>query len=417
MSRMSRRTTAVGAAFLAGVFALAACSSDSGSGTPPSSASGGGGATVRFLITSAGDADVKLQQDVVKPWEDRTGNKVEVVAATDINQELSKGFADGTAPDLFFADSGIYGTYAKEGNLLAYGDQLDMKDDFYPALVQTFTYGGKFYCAPKDFTTLALVINTDMWTQAGLATTDVPTNWAQLESVAQKLTSGSVKGLVVGDTINSVGAFMRQAGGWIVTADQSRVTADTPTNLVGLTEVQKLLKSGSTAYPKTIGAASGAEALGKGTAAMAIEGTTFKNVARSLNPQLKWTAIELPAGPASKGTLLLTQCYGISAKSTNQAAAIDLVKFLSTSEPAMQLARGLGVMPSIRSAQQAYLSEFPSDKAFASGAQYATPPVTIPGMEVALADFDTQLAGLPDADPKAMLEKLQKDGDAILQKQ
>lgn len=49
-------------------------------------------------------------------------------------------------------------TYAKAGNLLAYGDQVKNKDDFYPALVKAFTYKDKFYCAPKDFSTLALVI-------------------------------------------------------------------------------------------------------------------------------------------------------------------------------------------------------------------------------------------------------------------
>ena len=31
-------------------------------------------------------------------------------------------------------------------------------------------------------------------------------------------------------------------------------------------------------------------------------------------------------------------------------------------------------------------------------------------------DLDTDLAGLPDADPKAMLSKLQTEGDAVLQK-
>ncbi|MER5225617.1 hypothetical protein [Streptomyces flaveus] len=41
-----------------------------------------------------------------------------------------------------------------------------------PALRQAFTYDGKFCCAPKDFSTLALRINTTAWSKAGLTDAD-----------------------------------------------------------------------------------------------------------------------------------------------------------------------------------------------------------------------------------------------------
>ena len=44
--------------------------------------------------------------------------------------------------------------WAGNGSLAAYGDQLANADDFRPSLVQAFTHDGKFYCAPKDFSTL-----------------------------------------------------------------------------------------------------------------------------------------------------------------------------------------------------------------------------------------------------------------------
>ncbi len=173
----------------------------------------------------------------------------------------------------------------------------------------------------------------------------MPKNWADLEAVAKKLTSGKVKGLVIGDTRDRVGAFMKQAGGWIVSPDQTKMTADTPTNLAGLTEVQKLLASGSASYPKGVDAGWGGEAFGQGKAAMTIEGNWIKGALKNDFPNVKWQAVELPAGPAAKGTLSFTECYGVAAASKNQAAAIDLVKYLSTEEPAMALATGLGVMP------------------------------------------------------------------------
>ena len=418
MSRMTRRTTAAAAACLTGVLALAACGGgssfeeDSGSGSTQPAATGP--VTIKFMITSNGPADVKLQQDTVKPWEDRTGNKVEIVVASDRNQQLTQGFAAGSPPDLFATEATAFPTYAKAGNLAPYGDQLPMKSDFYEGLVQTFTYDGKFYCAPKDFSTLALIINTDLWTKAGLGTGDVPKTWADLETVAKKLTTDKVKGLVFNDTRDRVGAFMKQAGGWIVSPDQTKMTADTPANLAGLTEVQKLLASGSASYPKGVDAGWGGEALGQGKAAMTIEGNWIKGALKNDYPNVKWQAVELPAGPAAKGTLSFTECYGVAAASKNQAAAIDLVKYLSTPEPAMALATGLGVMPSIKSAAAAYKGAFPNDAAFLAGAEYAQGPVTVAGMDPVLKDFDTQLQSLPGGDPKAMLARLQKNGEAVL---
>lgn len=47
-------------------------------------------------------------------------------------------------------------------------------------LLQTFTYKGNLYAAPKDVSTLQLVINTDMWQAAGLTDNDYPKTWDEL---------------------------------------------------------------------------------------------------------------------------------------------------------------------------------------------------------------------------------------------
>lgn len=415
MTRTVRTTTL--ALALAGALTLSACGGggfEEGSGSSAAPSSQSGPVTLKFMITSNGPADVKLQQDTVKAWETKTGNKVEVIAASDINQQLTQGFAAGSPPDVFFTDANVFPTYAKAGNMYPYGDKIANVGDFYEGLTKTFTYDDQLYCAPKDFSVLALIINTDMWTEAGLTDADVPKTWADLESVARKLTTDKHVGLVIGDTRDRVGAFMKQAGGWIVNADQTQMTADSPENLAGLQEVQKLLASGDAAFPKTVDSGWGGEALGKGAAAMTIEGNWIKGALKADYPDVRYKAVELPAGPAGKGTLSFTQCYGIAADSPNQAAAIDLVNYLSTAEPSLELAKGLGVIPPIKSARDGYLQAFPDDQAFLDGAEYAQGPVTVAGMDPVLKDFDSQIAGLPKADPKAMLERLQKNGEAVL---
>ena len=131
-----------------------------------------------------------------------------------MNQQLAQGFASGKPADVFYLDASRFADYAKNGSLFAYADQVADNGDFYESLRQTFTYDGKQYCVPKDFSTLALEINTDSWKKAGLTDADVPTTWDQLEAVAKKLTTKNQVGLGLGTGIDRVGAFVVQNGGW-----------------------------------------------------------------------------------------------------------------------------------------------------------------------------------------------------------
>jgi ABC-type glycerol-3-phosphate transport system substrate-binding protein len=62
-------------------------------------------------------------------------------------------------------------------------------DDFYPSLREAFTYDGTFYCPPKDFSTLALQYNIDMFDAAGLDHPDEDWTWEDLEEAAAALTN------------------------------------------------------------------------------------------------------------------------------------------------------------------------------------------------------------------------------------
>ena len=107
--------------------------------------------------------------------------KAEVVVASDLAQQLSQGFASNNPPDVFYVSTDQLAGYVGNGSLYAYGDDLSNADDFYPTLVDAFTVDDKFYCAPKDFSTLGLVINQKLWKDAGLTDADVPTTWDDLD--------------------------------------------------------------------------------------------------------------------------------------------------------------------------------------------------------------------------------------------
>ncbi len=411
---MGKRLRRVGLAAVAAAALLASAACGGGfDDNKGDSASTSGPASLQILFGSSGDAETKALQEAAGAWASKTGNKATVTPAQDMTQQLGQAFAGSNPPDVFYVDAVRFADYASVGALEPYADKVSNVDDFYPALRKAFTYQGKLYCVPKDFSTLALEINTDLWNKAGLTDADVPTTWAQLTSVAQKIKAKGIVPMAIGDTRDRIGAFMVQSGGWITNPDGTQATADTPQNLQALQYAQSLLKNGLAEYPKQLDAGWAGEAFGKGKVAMTIEGNWIKGGLQADFPNIKYTVHELPAG-ASKGTLSFTTCWGIAAKSKQKDAAIDFVKAMTTVDQQLSFAKAFGVMPSRQSASQQYLAQFPTDQAFVDGAQYAQGPVNAPKMDSVLADFDTGLQGLATGDPKAILERLQKNAQAAL---
>ncbi|MEV0395620.1 sugar ABC transporter substrate-binding protein [Polymorphospora rubra] len=404
-------------AALAGVTAIAllgtaACGSGFDDESGP--AQQDGPATLQILIGSSGDAETKAVQDAAAAWAGASGNTATVTPAQDLTQQLGQAFAGDSPPDVFYVDAGRFADYAAVGALEPYGDKISDSGDFYESLRTAFSRDGQLYCAPKDFSTLALQINTDLWTKAGLTDADIPTSWEQLTAAAEKIKAAGTTPLVIGDTRDRIGAFMVQAGGWITSPDGTKATADTPENLRALEYVKTLVDGGLAAYPKQLDAGWAGEAFGKGQAAMTIEGNWIKGGLQNDFPDVKYTVHPLPAGPAGTGTLSFTNCWGISAKSKYKEQAISFVEAMTTPDQQLTFASAFGVMPSRESARDRYLQQFPGDQPFIDGAEYAQGPVNAPKMDSVLVDFDAQLGGLASGDPKAILQNLQRNTEAAL---
>jgi multiple sugar transport system substrate-binding protein len=407
LSRTAGAVTATGL-----LLTLTACGGGFGDSTAPATQQSGP-ASLKLMIASSGGAELKAMQDATAKWSAASGGSTaEVIAANDLPQQLSQGFAAGSPPDVFAVDATKFEGYADE--MLPYGDSVSYKDDLYPTLRTTFTKDGKLYCVPKDFSTLALGINTDAWAAAGLTDNDVPKTWDQLKAVAQKLTTSSRAGLVFNNTRDRVGAFLVQAGGWPLDAGQKKATADTPQNLQALTYVRDLLASGAAKYPKQLGAGDSGEAFGQGKAAMSIDGNWMVGGLAKDHPDLKYRVVPLPAGPAGPGTLSFTQCWGIAAKTKFQTQAKQLVDALMAPQQELAFAKTFGVMPSRQSVRTQYQQDFPQQAAFLAGAESAHGPVTLTKMDPVLTDFDAQIQQLPGADPKQILTQLQTNTTAAL---
>ncbi|MCI4064837.1 extracellular solute-binding protein [Micromonospora sp. R77] len=410
-----RSLTRVAVAGLAAVALLgsAACGNgfDDSSGDAKQSS---GPANLQILIGSSGDAETKAVQDAAAKWAASSGNQATVTPAQDLTQQLGQALAGGTPPDVFYVDASRFADYASVGALEPYGDKISKPDDFYESLRTAFTYDGKLYCAPKDFSTLALQINTDLWTKAGLTDADVPTTWDQLTATARKIKAKGQVPLALGDTRDRIGAFLVQNGGWLISKDGKQPTGDTPENEAALAYVKTLLTEGLARYPKQLDAGWSGEAFGKGKAVMTIEGNWIKGALQNDFPNVKYKVVELPAGPKGKGTLSFTQCWGVAAKSKFKDQAIKFVEAMTAGDQQMTFAKAFGVMPSRQSVRDQYSQQFPADKPFIDGAEYAQGPVNAPKMDSVLADLDTGLQKLSTGNPKTILGDFDKNAKAAL---
>jgi len=429
---MTHRFPRVPALIAASALLLAACGSGfesdapASAGAPASDAPGAStdasapaepGGDLTILIGSSGDAETNLVNELVAEWSAESGVNAEVVVASDLNQQLSQGFSSNNPPDLFYLSTDQMAAYAATDSLEPYAESLSNADDFYPNLREAFTYDGQFMCAPKDFSTLALIINEDMWTDAGLTDADIPTTWEELTAVAEQLTTDEHMGLAYGPEVQRIGVFMAQAGGAFVDDDGATAVVDSPENAEALQYVKDQMAAGTFSYSSDLGAGWGGEAFGNGLAAMVIEGNWIAGAMTNDFPDVNYGVAELPAGPGGPGTIQYTNCWGMAALSDNIPAATALVEHLTSTESQLAAAEAFGVMPSVASAAEDWKVAYPEFAAFIDGAEYAINLPSQPGTGDVIGDFNAQLETLTATEPETILASVQQSLQAALDSQ
>lgn len=415
MTLISTRTSVAALLGCAGLLAATGCSSGFGGGGSTAQKSGGK-QHLTVLIASSGTPETQAVKKAAAGYQKESGNKVTVQTAADMNQQLQQAFAGGNPPDVFYVTSDQFGNYASGGSLYPYGDKIKDVADFPEALRQSFTHDGKLICAPKDAAALGLAINTTLWKKAGLTAKDYPKTWDQLASDAKKLTKGKVTGLVTTEEYQRLGAFMKEAGGWITSADQTKMTADSQQNAQALNFVKKGLQAGWWKYAKNVDALNAGEAFGQGKAAMTIEGSWLAGQMQHDYPGTHYKVVTMPTGPAGKGNLAFTTCWGIAQKSQHRAAAVDLVQYLTSKDRQVAMGEGFGAIPARESAAKEYFAKHPEQEPWTPIGDGIQGPVTVKGMDQVLGQFNSELLSLKTADPKKILSDLQHNGEPVIEK-
>ncbi|HEY2555606.1 MAG TPA: extracellular solute-binding protein, partial [Diaminobutyricibacter sp.] len=242
--KKSLRLGAIVATATVATLTLASCGFGGGS-----SSSSGDAKTLNLMVASYSDGTKGEWQQIIKDFEAKNaGIKVnlDVQSWTAINDVIKTKIQAGKQPDILNIDS--FAGFAADKLLYPAKDIVSAKtlDDFQPSFVKNASIDGTQWGLPFIASARALFYNKDIFQKAGI--TAPPKTWADLEADAAKIkTAGSIGyGMPLGSEeaqAESAIWFYGAGGGY---GDSKTLTIDSPENVTGATEMQKLINAGVT---------------------------------------------------------------------------------------------------------------------------------------------------------------------------
>ncbi|MGI5472324.1 ABC transporter substrate-binding protein [Streptomyces sp. CA-132043] len=224
---------------------LAAVPLAAGCGPTSSSSASGGGSRRGHLTYGVWDVyQVPAMQRVAREFErTRPGVTVDVQLTPNGTYwtKLRTACTGGAAPDVFWMNGPNFGMYADAGQLLPLAtdgpDPVLRPADFPPDLVSLYRWKGTQYGAPKDFDTVALWFNKELFDRAKVGYPDATWTWQDLISTAQRLTDRKRGIYGVGAPVRAQENYYNsipQAGGFVISRDKGHSGYSDERTLEGL---------------------------------------------------------------------------------------------------------------------------------------------------------------------------------------
>lgn len=378
-------------------------------------AEGGGGAGVELELAGFSSTPAEDQQlnAIIDQYNEQSENTASFNPLPDYDTSLQSQLAAGDPPDVFYVNDNRVPDLASAGVLMPAEGRIDGEDEFYPALIEAFSYDGTWYCPPKDFSTLALQYNTRMFEEAGL---EPPTNWEELAAAAEQLTTDGVVGLVVAPEWFRWGVFAQQAGGGITNDDNTEMTAESEPVTTGMQYLQELYAEGFAASQTQVDAGWPGEAFGQEKAAMTIEGNWIVPAMNNDFPDVEYEVVQLPEGPDGPGTFSFSVCYAVAQNAADPDASWDLVNYLVSNEAMLEFTEQFPVMPSRETLRDPWLEANPELQPFLDSVEFAVSPTYVPGFQAVLDQLNGGIEGLASGsrEVEPLLQDVQESGQSVI---
>jgi multiple sugar transport system substrate-binding protein len=333
---------------LAIVFFLSACNHQSDEVT-----------TVRLSGWQSNPTETQLIKKVLADFEVKYPKiKVEFEVIGDRYMDVIKTRLIGdAAPDVFYLEAFEAPLLMSSNVLEPLNDYINKNfdlADFQSFLLNTFKYRGKIYGLPKDFSTLALFYNPQLFKKANL--NSPPKTWQQLQQYSQKLTidlnnDGRKEryGFGILPDLARQYLLMKAFGSQLVDRKGYAIFANSNSFKALEKIVFQYQKARTAAQPSDVGANSESEMFGQEKAAMVIEGSWAIPSLKETFPELEFATAEIPLINDRKSTMAYTVAYVMNKQAKHKDAAWKLIEYLTGKEGMKTWAKGGAVLPSRKS--------------------------------------------------------------------
>jgi multiple sugar transport system substrate-binding protein len=321
-------------------------------------ACGGTGASQKADITMMmwGDpAELEVWNKIVEDFHTANSNitvKVDVSDWDSYWTKLKTLLSAGTPPDVFAMDAPLYLDYQSRGVLLNLQPYLDKNPDLlkgvYPQTLDAYKTPDGMFGLPRDFQTVALFYNKDMFDAAGVAYPTADWTYDDLRNAAKQLTKdsngdgkidqfGFYSDLWDMELIWSEGIWAY--GGDIINADHTKTLIGEPKARQAWQLFHDMMFEDKSWPDSNTAGEYGGDPFLAGVAAMTTIGHWV--VPGYSEVKFKWDVAPMPKGPAGQATSVNSAGFVVAKDSKSPDAAFEFLKYV-LSEPAQKRLAELG---------------------------------------------------------------------------
>lgn len=291
-----------------------------------------------ITLTGYGGQDPAI---VVRLIEEVIGDELEAAGINltyqafegDYNGPLFNALSAGTAGDIIYIPDSTAPGIIATGKILPLNDVFDA-EPFIDSLIEVYKVDDNLYGVAKDFNTLALFYNKDLFDEAGVEYPNETDTW---QTLAEKLRAvdalgDDVHGICLPADYARFGAFA-YANGWDPMIEEGETNLLDERFVAAVEWYTGLVEEGVAIQPSDIAQSWAGGCFGTGNVAAAIEGAWILGFLRNEAPNLQYGTTYLPLAPSGeRGNFLFTVAYGVNTDSPNREAALKVLELLTSPE-------------------------------------------------------------------------------------
>jgi multiple sugar transport system substrate-binding protein len=274
--------------------------------------------------------------------------KVEVSDWDSYWTKLKTLLAAKTPPDMFAIDAPLYLDYQSKGVLLNLQPYLDknpgMLDGLYPQTLLAYKTADGYFGLPRDFQTIVLFYNKDMFDKAGLAYPNADWTWDDLRAAAKKLTLIDAGGKTtqygfsfdMWDMEPGWSEALWSYGGDILNADHTKTLIGDPAARTAWQLLYDMTFVDKSVPDSTASGQYGGDTFLAGVSAMTPLGHWV--VPGYADAKLNFDAAPMPKGPAGRVTSVNSAGFVIAKGSKHPVQAFEFLKFVLSQDGQTRLA-------------------------------------------------------------------------------